>query len=178
MTLIPASELTRIFEYRSDGTLVWRHRDDMPIQWRNRYVGRTAGTRTHQKYIQVSICNRVYKAHRVIWAWHTGEWPTDEIDHINGDPSDNRIENLRPASRTENAINRGVQSNNTSGATGVSWCRKRKMWRSFIGVDGAFIHIGYFQDKNDARDAYSEASARYHGSYSRHESLQRGACRA
>lgn len=177
MSLISADGLPRFFEYRCDGTLLWRRRDDMPTQWNNRYVGQTAGTRTRQGYVQVAICNRVYKMHRVVWAWHTGEWPIGEIDHINGDPGDNRIENLRLATRAENATNRGLQSNNTSGVTGVSWCRQKKMWRSYIGVSGSFLHIGYFRDKSAAQDAYARASAKYHGAYSRQESASKVPCR-
>lgn len=105
---------------------------------------------------------RQFKAHRVIWALHYGVWPESEIDHINGVRSDNRIENLRLATRSGQLQNVGIRASNTSGYPGVSWHRGRGRWRAAIRCQGAARHIGYFDSAEEAGAAYLEAKARLH----------------
>lgn len=131
-------------------------------------AGQVVGSKSGNGYLQVKIKSRVpYLVHRVIWAMHYGEWPTGSVDHINRDVADNRIENLRMATASENSRNRKLHSTNTSGYKGVVWVARVKKWRSQIIIHGVYKHLGYFSEKQDAIDAYSAGSALYHGEFGR-----------
>ncbi len=102
--------------------------------------------------------------HRIIMNPPDGK----QVDHINGDGLDNRVENLRIATSSENNYNTGKQSNNTSGYKGVSWHKTRKTWQVLIGVGGRLIRIpGVFNSAEDAARAYDEAAKKYHGVFAR-----------
>jgi len=81
----------------------------------------------------LTIDYKIYRAHRVIWLWMTGDWPPQEVDHINRDALDNRWSNLRLATRELNARNRSRAKNNTSGVTGVCWDKSQNRWRVYQG---------------------------------------------
>jgi len=97
--------------------------------------------------------------HRLAWLYMTGEWPENQIDHINHIGTDNRWVNLRDTD--ENPMNRGMQGNNTSGFTGVSWHKYGKKWQAEMQVGGEHIHIGYFTNKQQAIDARKSANIEY-----------------
>jgi hypothetical protein len=86
-------------------------------------------------------------------------------DHINGDPLDNRKENLRICTAAENQRNRGANKNNTSGFKGVSWSKRDKIWRAGIGHDGKDIKLGCFEDKEEAARAYDRKAIELHGEF-------------
>lgn len=88
------------------------------------------------------------------------------VDHINGNPLDNRKSNLRVATRSQNNMNRKIQSNNNSGVTGVSFYQRKNMWSSEILVNKKKIHIGYFDKFDDAVAARKKAEEKYFGEYS------------
>src|SRR5690606_11618117 len=111
-------------------------------------------------YREVGIDGRLYKAHRVIWLYIAGEWP-DEIDHINGDRSDNRFANLRAVSRAENMRNKRSYKNNRSGQNGVSWHNQDRRWIAYITINGKFKRLGGFINKDDAIAARLKAEAEY-----------------
>jgi hypothetical protein len=92
-----------------------------------------------------------------------GEWPTDLIDHANGDPSDNRLCNLREANRATNAANARRPRDNTSGFKGVSWAKSARKWRATL----AGKHIGIYDTKEDAASAYARAAKELHGEFAR-----------
>lgn len=106
-------------------------------------------------------------AHRLAWLYVYGEWPNGHIDHINGNPSDNRIANLRLATRAENSRNCKMHKTNTSGVKGVFWNRRLKKWQCSISVNNRTIYIGIFNDINDASAARREAEDRYFGEFAR-----------
>lgn len=116
-------------------------------------------------YLQGSIFDRAYRAHRVIWAMVTGEWPDGMIDHENRNRSDNRFKNLRPASASQNMHNRGMSKNNSSGFKGVSWDSSKSKWHAQIGLNRKTHHLGYFDCLNEAHNAYAEASQAMHGAF-------------
>lgn len=97
----------------------------------------------------------------------TGEWPAEQVDHINGTPDDNRWDNLREASNAENCRNTRRRQNNTSGTKGVTWDARRGKWNANICVNRRYIFLGYFEDIEAAAAAYAAASQKYHGAFGR-----------
>lgn len=112
-------------------------------------------------YRKLSVDGREYLVHRVAWLIVTGEWPECEIDHINGDPSDNRLDNLREATRAENCQNL-AWSGNAAGAPGVSFCKANGLWHAQITIRMKNEHLGYFASKDAAAEAYRAAKAELH----------------
>lgn len=137
-------------------------------KWNTRWAGRSALQATHSEgYRSGAIFYKKYFAHRVIWAIVYGEWPEHDIDHLNGDRSDNRLENLRAVTRSENLRNQKMNTRNTSGATGVYWFGERNKWIAQIKIDGKMKHLGTFDDFDSAVMARKSANPE-HGYSSRH----------
>lgn len=112
--------------------------------------GGAVGSRKSDGRVIIQIDGVEYKAHRLAWLMYYGSEPEGEIDHINRDPSDNRIENLRCVTHAENMYNRGVHKNNTSGTPGVRWHKTTSRWKVEIGVDGRLLSVGYYKTKEEA----------------------------
>ena len=114
-------------------------------------------------YIRIHTNGRQYGAHRLAWLYIHGVEPEHQIDHINGNPSDNRIVNLRQATALENAQNiRKPQKNNTHGNLGVTYDPKKKLWRARIGFNGIRKYIGKFKTQEQAAQAYLKAKRAMH----------------
>lgn len=130
---------------------------------RQRQVGTVAGG---LKYGYVSICidYRHYPAHRLAWLYVHGRWPNGEVDHINRRRADNRIANLREATRKDNSRN-GSLRQNSSGAIGVSWDAQTERWRAHITVDGKMLHLGRFDSIAEAVAARQSAAAEHFGAF-------------
>jgi hypothetical protein len=111
--------------------------------------------------------NRSYRASRLAWLYMSGAWPDQLIDHINGDTSDDRFVNLRPASQSENHVNSCVASHNTSGLKGVNFYKRYGKWRAFIQKEGKQIHIGYFDTIQEAYDARVSKAQELFGEFAR-----------
>lgn len=128
-------------------------------------VGDVAGYKHPQKsYISLFVDGKRYKAHRLAWLYVNGVWPNAEIDHINGAPDDNRIQNLRDVSSRTNMENRiSPDSRNKSGLLGVSWLSKASKWRAQLQVDGKPMYLGLFDDKDAAHQVYLNAKRAHHG---------------
>lgn len=108
-------------------------------------------------YGYVKIHGKKYLAHRIIWFWYYDSMPNGEIDHIDRDRINNRIENLRVVSRTENLHNCKLSSNNTSGFPGVTWDKQRNKYRAQIRADNKLIRLGQFAAAEEAYLAYQLA---------------------
>lgn len=132
-----------------------------------RYVGNEAGWIETKGYRAIMVAGKIYKAHRIAWLFLTGEWPALQIDHINGNKSDNRAVNLRLATSGENQRNRGKLRTNTSGFKGVHWIKRRRKYAASIRFDGCRKHLGYFDSPEDASRAYSTAAKQYHGNFAK-----------
>ena len=123
-------------------------------------VGHISRKSTHQGggYRVIAVEGREYGAHRLAWLYVHGEFPKGQIDHRNLIRDDNRITNLRPATRSQNVANRGIQSNNTSGMKGVSWHKAAKRWVACIQQEGVYRYLGLFDTKEQAHTAYRAAA--------------------
>ena len=119
--------------------------------WNGRFAGKPAfATNNGDGYLCGALFQRSYRAHRVAWAISTGAWPVGEIDHINHDRQDNRLENLREVCLQENSKNRGLYRNNKSGCLGVVWHKTKNLWVVQIGGGSRRISVGGFSNLEDA----------------------------
>jgi hypothetical protein len=132
-----------------------------------RVQGAIAGTLDRLGYRHLNYRKRFYKGHRVAWALHYGAWPEGEIDHINGDPGDNRIVNLRICTRLQNQMNRAAQKNNKLGKKGVQSIYEGRRYRAKISLRGKTIHLGCFKRMEDAVAAREAAERRLFGEFAR-----------
>jgi hypothetical protein len=138
--------------------------------WNSRYAGTEAFTSgSGNGYRNGRIHDRKYFAHRVIWALVNGCWPQGEIDHIDGDRSNNRINNLREATRSENERNKGRSSANTTGYKGVCRDRASGRWEAYIKLHGKRTFLGRHSTPEKAHAAYVSASKRLHGEFAKVE---------
>lgn len=154
--------LHELFEYR-EGQLI-RKKTTSP----NAKAGNPAGGKDTLGYITVSLRGKRYLAHRLIWLMHYKYLPMF-VDHINGDKSDNRIENLREATKAENAHNSAMRKDNTSGAKGVGWHKARNKWRAYLQLNGRYVHLGLFTKISEAKAAVTLARQDLHGEFARHK---------
>jgi HNH endonuclease len=106
----------------------------------------------------IGVGGRKYQASRLAWLWMTGEWPRDQIDHADTDPSNNRWANLRQATGTQNGANTRARSRNAIGLKGVSWYKRYDKYQAQIQTQGRQIHLGYFDIAQDASFAYDVAA--------------------
>ncbi|WP_421355300.1 HNH endonuclease [Pseudocitrobacter faecalis] len=111
---------------------------------------KVAGTISEQGYLKINFGGTIHRAHRLAWLFCHGYYPAEDIDHINHIRSDNRISNLRIASRKENQRNQSLHRNNKSGHNGVHWRNDCQKWRAMIMVNGKSKHLGYFSNIEDA----------------------------
>lgn len=130
-------------------------------------VGRPMGYVEKYGYRRVMIGGRRYLAHRLAWFYMTGELPALDVDHKNLCRDDNRWENLRLATDSQNHANTGPPRSNTSGLKGAHWNRFRGYWQSYIKVQGRSHFLGRFDTKEEAHAAYCAAAALFHGEYAR-----------
>lgn len=140
------------------GIFTWKAHTGQGVHTKS---GDIAGHLHSRKYIHIQVGNVIYKAHRLAWLYVTGTWPVENIDHINGNRSDNRIDNLREATDAENIQNqRHATIKNASGIMGVR--KGSASWHARITVNKKPIHIGCFSTPELAHQAYLEAKRIYH----------------
>jgi hypothetical protein len=160
--ILSATDLHALFEYK-DGDLFWKvsagHGRIKP--------GTRAGVLHSNGYKSVRIQNVMIKQHRVIFVMFHGRIPF-YVDHVDGNPSNNRIENLREATAAENTRNSFKQSRNSSGAKGVYWHKVKQKWIASCCVDNSLKHIGYFEEKQKAVEAVRAFREEHHGEFANH----------
>jgi hypothetical protein len=133
----------------------------------NRLAGSMAGGKTKLGYILVRLDNCQIYAHRLAWFYVYGEWPPEQVDHINGVRDDNSLGNLRLASQSQNTCNGVLRRTNTSGYRGVSWVKEKKKWVAGLTKNGKQYKLGYFDDPKEAHMAYLDAARKLHGQFSK-----------
>lgn len=173
--LPPTSDyLHECFEYdRLTGGLIWKERPPHHFSAdRTRKIintkisGRAAASSLNGRYLVAAINKKFYLCHRIVWCMHNGSWPDGDIDHINGNKLDNRIENLREVNRSQNMSNIAKpQKNNKSGYIGVFWATREGKWKPVVAHNGKNIYLGLYDTPEDAAIAYNAAATKYHGEY-------------
>ena len=162
--MLTPENLCEIFSYDPNtGEIRWKKRISQKS-----VIGKIAGNKLPSGRVNITVNYKHYKAHRIVWAMMTGKWPENEIDHINRNPSDNRWENLREVTHSQNMKNLPIPKTNKSGYKGVSWHAIGKKWQAHIKANGVNYYLGLFNTAEDAAKAYIEASKKLHGEFSAH----------
>lgn len=167
---LPSPEVLRqLLRYEPEtGKLFWRDTRKKGNGFNHGLLSEPALDALHRDgYRQGTVLGSRILAHRVVWAMVNGEWPLNDIDHINGIRSDNRIDNLRAVTRRENAHNTKRRETNTSGHTGVCWFSRNKKWGASIMNDGIREFLGLFNSLDDAVAARKAAEVA-HGFHQNH----------
>lgn len=136
--------------------------DPYIVAYNRRYAGRVIGFPMNVGYLFVVVMGQHMLAHRVGWAIHHGEWP-DELDHRDGNKLNNRLDNLRPATRVQNMANLPARSK--SGFKGVKQSRTGKRWCAYILRHGKTVYLGTFDERERAAEAYASAARELHGDF-------------
>lgn len=147
---ISAEVVRRYFEYSPDTGVFTRK-----IACGRATAGDVAGSRKPHGYVKIMVCRESHYAHRLAWLYVTGEWPSERLDHKNGDRADNRFSNLRLATQSQNSINRNAKG------VRINHCGR---FTAQIGVESRSIYLGSFSSYREARDAYLKGVDKYFGS--------------
>lgn len=153
------------------GVLTWKPRSqkwfsypNFHIHWNSRWAGKVAGTKNKRGYLVMNVLNRIMTAHRLAWMIHYGEIPGQAIDHINGDKTDNRLENLRSISQEKNTQNRRLSAKGKDlplGVFPVLGSKKGKVFARIIAGKKRF-YLGTFSTPEEAHKAYLKAKRELH----------------
>jgi len=149
--------LKNIIDYNPEtGEVFWKQRcahlfknESSCKSWNTRYAGKQIHNVDGKGYNSVFILGNQYRVHRLIWLLVYGYFPKT-IDHVNGNPLDNRLENLRSVTSQENHMNQKISSANTSGVTGVYFNRSRGLWCAQMKFNGKAYHLGSSKNKSEA----------------------------
>lgn len=158
--ILSADRLRELLHYDpATGIFTWRSK----LGPRAKHNGIAGCISSDSGYRMIRIDFQLYRAHRLAWLYMFGVFPQDQIDHMNGNRSDNRIENLREVTNQVNCQNkRQAQKNSKTGILGVSWNKQNKMWTARLTHDNEDVLCKYFHNIEDARSAYLEAKRRIH----------------
>ena len=169
MTNDIADEINALFEYR-DGDLWWKERPS----YSHVDMTKPAGYIHPTGYRRIRISGKQYLAHRLIYKLHNPDWDITDtsqdnsLDHINGDGLDNRIENLRSATQSQNKVNAGKNKNNTSGYKGVTWHKPAGTWMVQVMLNGKSHYGGLFDNLKDAAVRAAQMREQMHGEFVNH----------
>jgi HNH endonuclease len=159
--IVDAELVRRLFTYdHANGALIWQE----PMHRQVRVVkGQIAGyVNLYSRCIVIMLDGKNYKAHRLIWLYVTGSWPVNCIDHINGDPYDNRFDNLRDVTHQVNLQNIRKASRQKKRSSLLGAFRNHNKWMSRIKVNGKDKYLGNFETEEEAHAAYLAAKRKYH----------------
>lgn len=167
--MITAKYLRSILDYDAPtGIFRWKYRADQMDRVNKRFAGKITGAGKPTRYGHIRIDDQLYRAHRLAWLWMTGEWPKDEIDHKDLDRGNNRWDNLREATGTQNAVNQGKRTDNTSGFKGVCHRPQRRgQWTAQIKIGPKIRYIGIYNCPVAAHLAYVVEANKAYGEFAR-----------
>ena len=155
--MLTQAEVWRLFDYNpKTGEFRWRH------QFGRARAGERAGWATPHGYWMIGFGRRMHYAHRLAWLYVHGVWP-GHLDHKNRDKLDNRIENLRPATHSQQHANAWLRSDNKLGVKGVK--RHSNGYAVRITVARREIYVGWFKTLEEAAQAYRDAAVRHFGEF-------------
>ncbi len=161
--MIKQSELKELLDYNPDtGIFIWK------VKSTYKKIGDIAGYEAQDGYVRIKIKSIYYTAHKLAWIYSYNENP-ELIDHINLKKNDNRICNLRKATKSQNQYNKAIQKNNTSGIKGVNWNCNAKKWMAITTINGKNKNLGYFDDIALAEKTVIEARLKHHGEFARNK---------
>jgi len=165
---LTAEQVRAALDYDPEtGLFVWKQRLDMSVQWNGQYAGHPAGGPRRIGYRYIAINSRRYASHRLAWVIMTGEWPETEMDHKDGNPSNNRWDNLRLASREQNLANIRGHKDSRCGLKGATYNKLRGTWQAQIMANRKVYHLGVFPTAQEAHEAYCAAAIRLKGEFAR-----------
>ena len=160
--IITQEQLKNFFEYK-DGNLHWKIK-----KCKNIIIGQIAGSYAPRGNIDIMINGKVYKAHRLIFLFHHGYLPKI-LDHIDGNPLNNKIENLREATNSQNMCNTKLRANNKSGVKGVMWDKRASKWRTFCTISQKQYSAGSYSDLDKAIESVRKLRESLHMEFARHK---------
>lgn len=157
MTHLTQERLRILVNYcEQTGVFRWSESAHKPL------IGKIAGNPNSNGYIKFSIGGRTYMAHRLAWLYVYGKWPTNTIDHMDGDRTNNRISNLRDVTQLVNRQNVRRTVSGKDSPLGVTLHKKSQRWQAQIRVHGKSVYLGLFDCKNEAHNAYLAAKRAFH----------------
>lgn len=156
--------VVEFFEYK-DGALYWKKKTSTKTSQIS--IGDVAGTTRPDGYSAIKFQYKLYLVHRLIFLMHHGYMPKF-VDHIDGNPKNNQIENLRETTIRNNCLNQKLRKNNTSGVKGVTFAKERNKWLVQVPISKNKKNLGYYQDLELAELVAMEARNKYHGAFARH----------
>lgn len=136
--------------------------DAYTVAFNRRYGGRTIGYPMNVGYLFLHLFGHCHLAHRVAWALHHGEWPEGELDHKNGNKTDNRLDNLRIASKSQNKVNSKLAG---SIYKGISRTPNGQRWRAMLLRHGVNTYLGTYDTAEEAAEVYAQAARELHGEF-------------
>jgi hypothetical protein len=156
--MLTRDRLKELLSYDSDtGLFTWNY-----DRGGTAFAGSIAGTLNTKGYVRIKVDNRLFSGHRLAFLYTNGEFPKEQVDHINNIRHDNRWNNLRLVSPEENQHNRKKSKNNKTGIDGVYWEKARNKYKVQIYVNNTCINIGRYATLEEAKKARENAKRTYH----------------
>jgi len=165
---LSARYVRSILDYNPEtGIFTWRHRPDAGRVWNLRFAGKVAGNVNRKSgYHRISINGSRYYSHRLVWLLMTGKWPVAEIDHRDKIRSNNKFNNLRQATHSQNHCNK-TSPQNRSGYKGVYFDKKVGRFGASIKIRRRSKFLGYFSNPRDGYRVYCAEAKKLHGEFAR-----------
>lgn len=167
-------EILRKLRYdRESGYLFWKEIKNPSTKNEKIYNGRFSNKKTgwlnSRGYLKINIYKKSLLGHRIIWFLEYGSWPSKDLDHIDGNPSNNKLDNLREVTKSENLRNCKRRQDNTSGITGVHYNKRQNQWTACVVLKGKKKHLGTFETKEEAINARDLANKdnKFHNNHGR-----------
>jgi hypothetical protein len=161
--MVTQERLHELFRYDPETGELWHKKKNSNRSIMNRPVGCK-----RDGYLVARIDGKTLSLHRVIWVYVYGKLPEYDIDHINMDRADNRLSNLREATRSKNMMNTLAHRDSRSGVKGVCWHKAAQKWFARVSKDGGTINVGLFETKEQAAEAVQKCREKMHQAFTRH----------